>query len=455
MTAEPGVAAPPAAARIPAERTHHGDTVTDEYSWLAGKENPETIAFLDAENAYTQAMTAGQAPLRDAIFGEIRARTQETDLSVPARKGGWWYYTRTVEGQQYALHCRRPVRPDDTGPPGTGDGGARDGDVRDGGSLDRGSLDGEEILLDGNELAGDGEFFSLGAFSVSPDGRLLAYSTDFAGSERFTLRVKDLVSGETAADEIPGTFYGGAWSADGSALFYVTVDEAWRPYRVWRHVVGTPAADDVIVFEEPDERFWVGVVLTRSERFLVISASSKLTSEVWLLDAAHPAGEFRVVAPRRHGVEYEVEHQVTADGTDRLLILHNDHAENFELAQAPLADPAAWTPVVRHRAGTRLLGVERVRRPPRHPPAQGRADRAAGAAGRRQPARDRLPRAGLPGLAGGEPRVPRAGLPAGLRLAGDAGLRVRLRHRDGRADPAAAPPGAAPAGRGRVRPGRL
>ena len=131
--------APPAAARIPAERTHHGDTVIDEYSWLADKENPETIAFLDAENAYTQAMTAGQAPLRDAIFGEIKARTQETDLSVPARKGGWWYYTRTVEGQQYALHCRRAVRPDDTGPPLTGDGGP---------------LDGEEILLDGNELAG-------------------------------------------------------------------------------------------------------------------------------------------------------------------------------------------------------------------------------------------------------------------------------------------------------------
>jgi oligopeptidase B len=362
------VAAPPAAARIPAERTHHGDTVIDEYAWLADKENLETIAFLDAENAYTQAQTASQAPLRDAIFGEIKARTQETDLSVPARKGGWWYYTRTVEGMQYALHCRRAVRPgtalaETGGPPGIGEGGPVDG----------GPLDGEEVLLDGNELAGDGQFFSLGAFSVSPDGRLLAYSTDFAGSERFTLRVKDLVSGETAPDEIPGTFYGGAWSADGSALFYVTVDEAWRPYRVWRHLIGTPANEDVVVFEEPDERFWVGVGLTRSERFLVISASSKLTSEVWLLDAAHPRGEFTVVAPRRQGVEYEVEHQVTADGTDRLLILHNDHAENFELAQvelaqvelarvqlarAPLSDPAAWTPVVRHRADTRLLGVD-------------------------------------------------------------------------------------------------
>ena len=151
----------------------------------------------------------------------------------------------------------------------------------------------------------------------------------------------------------------------------MTVDEAWRPYRVWRHVIGTPAATDVVVFEEADERFWVGVRLTRSERFLVLSASSKLTSEVWLLDAARPGGEPAVVAPRRQGVEYEVEHQVTADGTDRLLILHNDHAENFELArslpgrasqagltQAPLADPAAWTPLVPHRDGTRLLGVD-------------------------------------------------------------------------------------------------
>jgi oligopeptidase B len=348
VTAEPGVAAPPAVARIPAERTHHGDTVIDEYAWLADKENPETIAFLDAENAYTQAMTADQVPLRGAIFDEIKARTQETDLSVPARKGGWWYYSRTVEGQQYALHCRRAVRPGDAGPPLTGDGGP---------------LDGEEILLDGNELAAGQEFFSLGAFDVSPDGRLLAYSTDFAGSERFTMRVKDLVSGETAPDEIPGTFYGTAWSADGSALFYVTVDETWRPHRVWRHVIGTPAAEDVVVLEEPDEKFWVGVRLTRSERFLVISVASKLTGEVWLLDAADPGGEPTVVAPRRPGVEYEVEHQVMADGTDRLLILHNDHAENFELAQVelagpPLSDRTAWTPVIRHRDDTRLLAVE-------------------------------------------------------------------------------------------------
>jgi oligopeptidase B len=339
------------ARRIPSERTHHGDTVIDEYAWLADSADPETLRYLEAENAYTAAMTAGQAGLRETIFREIKGRTQETDLSVPVRKDGWWYYARTVAGKQYPVHCRRAVQPGEDAPPGTGDGAP---------------LPGEEILLDGNEVAGDSPFFSLGAFEVSPDGRLLGYSTDFAGDERFTLRVKDLVTGQITADEIPGTFYGCAWSADGSALFYTTVDAAWRPYRVWRHQVGTPAADDVVVIEEADQRFNVGVGLTRSQRYLTIGISSPLTSEVWLLDAATPAASPRVVLPRRHGVEYSVEHQAGPDGTGRLLILHNDGALNFELAQVPLRDPAPagplaspadLSPVIAHRADTRLLSV--------------------------------------------------------------------------------------------------
>jgi oligopeptidase B len=334
---------PPAARRARQERTFHGDTFVDEYAWLAGKDNPETIAFLEAENAYTEAMTVGQEGLREAIFGEIKARTKETDLSVPSRKGGWWYYVRTVEGQQYPVFCRRAVRPDDAGPPMSEEGAP---------------LDGEEVLLDGNELAGDGQFFAIGAYTVSPDGRLLAYSTDFSGGERFTLRVKDLVTGETAADEIPDTFYGAAWSLYGSALFYTTVDDAWRPYRVWRHLVGTAAAEDVMVYEESDEKFRVGVGLTRSERFLVLSVASSVTSEAWLLDAARSEGEFTIVTPRRQGVEYHVDHQIAADGTDRLLILHNDHAENFELAVAPLSDPANRTTLIPHRADTRLLDMD-------------------------------------------------------------------------------------------------
>src|SRR5579872_1358411 len=264
---------PPVARKVPVKRTHHGDTVIDDYAWLAGKDDPATIAYLKAENAYTEELTAGLEPLRERIFGEIKARTKETDLSVPVRKGDWWHYGRTVEGKQYQVHCRRRVRPGEVLPPMSADG----------------RLDGEEVLLDGNEVAAGASFFSLGNFRLSPDQRLLAYSTDFTGDERFTLRIKDLTTGTPWPDEIPGTYYGCAWSADGGYLFYVTVDEAWRPFRVWRHKAGTPAQDDVLVFEEADERFWVGVSLSRSEQYIMIRTASVLTSEVLLLDAADPA----------------------------------------------------------------------------------------------------------------------------------------------------------------------
>ncbi len=329
---------PPTAKQVPSPRTFHGDTVIDEYAWLAVKDDPDTIDYLRAENAYTEAATAPLAPLREQIFEEIKARTQESDLSVPARKGGWWHYARTVEGKQYAVHCRRLVRPGEGIPPIPEDGTP---------------LDGEEELLDGNELAVGHDFFSLGLFRTSPDQRWLAYSTDFSGNERYTIRIKDLATGAMLPDEIPDTYAGGAWSLDGSTLFYTTVDDAWRPYRVWRHRIGTPAEHDDMVFEEPDERFHVYVGLTRSESFLMIRSGSVLTSEVWLLDAAAPSAGFTVVAPRRQGVDYDVEH-----AGDQFLILHNDGAENFELATAPLDSPGAWTPLVPHRADTRLLGVD-------------------------------------------------------------------------------------------------
>lgn len=329
---------PPAAKRVPTERTHHGDTVVDEYAWLAVKDDPDTIAYLQAENAYTEGATAHLAALRETLFNETKRRTQETDLSVPTRKGGYWYYTRTVEGRQYGIQCRRQVRPDETDPPATTDGTPPDG---------------EEILLDGNALAEGHDFFALGTFDVSADGRWLAYSTDFSGDERFTLRIKDLATGEVLPDEVPSTFYGTAWSADGSALFYLTVDDAWRPYRVWRHQVGTAAADDVVVYQEDDERFWVGVELTRSERFILIDAHSKTTSEVRALPAADPTAEPVVIAPRRQGVDYSVEHH-----GHRFLILHNDGAEDFALAYTSVDAPGDWVPMIEHTPGTRLESVD-------------------------------------------------------------------------------------------------
>ncbi|MFF3443822.1 S9 family peptidase [Streptosporangium sp. NPDC002721] len=327
---------PPTAKKVPSERVHHGDTVVDDYAWLTVKDDPEVVAYLEAENAYTQEATAHLKPLQETLFQEIKGRTLETDLSVPTRKGGWWYYSRTEEGKQYGIQCR--VAADGETPP----------------ELKAGeSLPGEEILLDGNELAGDSDFFSIGTSSVSPDGTLLAYSTNFTGDERFTLKVKNLTTGETLPDEIPGIFYGGAWSADGTAFFYTTVDDAWRPNQVHRHTIGSPAEDDALVHEESDERFWVGIGLSRSERYLVLSAGSKITSEVRILEAGDPTGEFRVVRPRETGVEYGVDH-----AGDRFLVLHNRNAENFELATAPLDDPGSWTPLIEHRADTRLLDVD-------------------------------------------------------------------------------------------------
>ncbi|MET9343799.1 S9 family peptidase [Nonomuraea sp. NPDC003804] len=327
---------PPLAKKVPSERTHHGDTVIDEYAWLTNKEDPDTIAYLQQENDYLKQETTHLDELQEQVFQEIKGRTQETDLSVPSRKGAWWYFSRTQEGKQYGISCRVPAD-GDTPPEVTTDA----------------TLPGEQVLLDGNELAGDNDFFSIGTSAVTPDGKLLAYSTDYKGDERFTLTFKDLETGEKLADEISGVFYGGAWSADGTTFFYTRVDDAWRPYQVHRHVLGTDAADDVLVYEESDERFWVGIGLTRSEKYLVLGAGSKITSEVRILDAEDPTGEFRVVRPRVTGVEYGVEH-----AGDRFFVLHNEHAENFELATAPLDDPGSWTPLIPHREDTRLLEID-------------------------------------------------------------------------------------------------
>lgn len=336
----PNGSTPPTARRRPQPRTHHGEVFEDPYEWLRDKDNPEVIAYLEAENSYTEDQTHQLGELSDAIFNEIKARTQETDLSVPTystHAGGlaYWYYVRTVEGSEYPIYCR-VVAPDRRTPP--------DPETE---------IVGEEILLDGNLAAEGHEFFSIGAFSVSVDGRLLAYSVDTVGDERFTLRVLDLETGELLGNEITDTAYGVAW-AQNSHLFYTRADQAWRPHVVLRHRVGTDPATDVEVFTEPDERFWVGVDTSRDERWLIIAAGSKLTSEYWLLSADDPEGQPRVVAPRRQGVEYDVE---TAG--DRLLIVHNDGAEDFELAQAPLdaTSPTQWTPVLPHQPGVRILGV--------------------------------------------------------------------------------------------------
>jgi oligopeptidase B len=321
------------------ERVHHGDRVIDPFEWLRDKNDPEVIAHLEQENAYAEAMTSHLEPLRARIFDEIKSRTQETDLSVPEAYRGWWYYSRTFEGKQYATQCRvRKVM--GRGRP----------------QLEPGvTPEGEQLLLDGNVEAKGHEFFSLGAFEVSSDGRRIAYAVDVQGDERFALRVRDIQTGALIDEAVTAIGYGAVWSLDGQHLFYTRMDESWRPHEVWRHEVGSAAGDDVLVFEEPDERFWMGIGSSRDDAWVIIQVGSKLTSEVLLLDAAAPLGEPRVVAPRRHGVEYDVE-----PAGDCLLIVHNANHPDFELAKAPLdaTSHQQWSPLAETVAGERLIGVE-------------------------------------------------------------------------------------------------
>ena len=333
---------PPIAKRVETRREHHGDVFIDPYEWLRDKESPDVIAYLEAENDYTDKMTANLEPLRQKIFDEIKARTKETDLSVPTRRGDWWYYARTFEGKQYGVHCRCPVSdPDDWNPP----------------ELDEDTeIPGEQVLLDENVEAEGHDFFALGAASVSLDANLLAYSVDVVGDERYTLRFKDLRTGERYPDEIVGIGAGVTWAADNRTVYYSTVDAAWRPDTVWRYLLGS-GGDSEQVYHEPDERFWLAVGRTRSNAYVLIAAGSAVTSEVRYADATDPGAEFTVVLPRRDGVEYSVEHAVVG-GQDRFLIVHNDGAVNFTLVEAPVGDATQPRTLIPHRDDVRLDGVD-------------------------------------------------------------------------------------------------
>ena len=317
---------PPRAPRRQKILSLHGDERSDDWYWLRERDDPETTSYLEAENAYTDAMTAHTDELQAQLYEEMRGRIQETDESAPVLHGGYWYLHRTVEGLQYPIHCRR-----------------------------RGSSDGpEEVLLDENEAAEGHDYFRLGVLTISPDHSVLAYSSDTTGAERYTLRFRDPASGRDLPDEIPNTYYGLAWASDSKTVFYTRPDEAMRPYQLWRHVLGTDTGDDVCVYEESDERFFLSVHRTRSGAFVVLGLESMITSEARVLDASVPDGEFRLVEPRRQGVEYTLDHR-----GGRFYVVTNDEAPNFRLMEAPVETPgrANWRELVPHRDDVRLLGV--------------------------------------------------------------------------------------------------
>ncbi len=317
---------PPKARRQPTVREHHGDRFEDAYAWMSERDDPALLEYLAEENAHAATLTDHLKPLADAIYEEFRSRIQETDLTVPVRHDRWWYYSRTVEGDQYPIegrirlaeHADRPTLEGDAAPTG------------------------EELLLDHNAEAKGHDFFAVAGSEVSPAGDLLAYGADLAGDERYDLRVRRIATGELLDETVKQTGGALAWSLDGRQLFYTRVDEAWRPHQVWRHEVGTAQDVDVLVHDEPDERFFVGVSASRDDRHIIIGIGSKTTNEYRILDAADPLGTPRIVAERRHGVEYDIE-----PIGDHLLVVHNARRTNFELAIAPITCTSheEWVPL--------------------------------------------------------------------------------------------------------------
>ena len=357
--ADPAVA--PVAARRPAVVEAHGDRRQDDWLWLRDRHDPAVLDLLRAENAYTEASTAHLAGLRERLFEEIRGRIVETDLSVPVRKDGWWYYSRTVEGADYAIHCRLPVGAvagDPDTPPGTDAGEATPAASVPGAAP--GSWPDEEVLLDENAVAVGTDYLDVANLSVSPGHRRLAYGVDTQGDERFTLHLRDLESGRPLPERIDGTSYGVAWSNDEETVFYTRPDAANRTYQLWRHRVGTAPADDHLVYEEGDEHFHLGVSRTKDGAYVLLELRSKVTSEVHVIPADAPLTEPRPVAARRDGVEYEVEHHPGGGGEAVFLVLTNDGAKNFRLLAAPAGHPARsqWTELLPHRPTTRLEAVD-------------------------------------------------------------------------------------------------
>ncbi len=351
--------APPSAPRRPHVISAHGDDREDPWFWLRQRDDPEVLGYLEAENAYTDRETEPLGPLRSALFEEMKARIKETDMSVPARRGPWWYYTRTEEGKDYAIHCRRPGRGRDELPPAGEPGGE------------------EQILLDENQLAEGSEYFALGGAAVSHDHLWLAYSTDRTGNEQYELRFLPLdaeTSPALGAEAVPDTGYGLAWSAGAEFVFYVRLDEAQRPFQLWRHRLGTDPAGDVLVFEEPDRRFSLGTGSTRDETFVLIGLHSTNTSEWLAVPSDAPLTPPQVVIPRREGIEYTVDHFTPAAGdsdTDTetgagagagwFVTLTNDAAQDFRVLAAPdtaLGTTAEWREVVPHRPGVRVEDVD-------------------------------------------------------------------------------------------------
>ncbi len=305
----------------------HGHVLVDDFAWLREKDNPETIAYLEAENAYTAAVMEPTAGLQEKLYREMLSHIQETDVSVPYRDGDYRYYSRTEEGLQYPIYCRKHL-----------------------------DLDAPEIvILDVNELAKGESFMAIGAFAVSDDGNLLAFSKDIKGFRQYTLQVKDLRTGELLPERVErvGSI---VWASDSRTLFYTVEDEVQkRQYQLFRHVLGTPHEQDVLVYEEMDERFNLGAGRTRDRKYIILESGSHTTSEARFVPSDGPEGEFRLIAPRRENIEYSPEHR-----NGHWFLRINDTGRNFRLVTTPVENsaPEGWPELIPHRPDVMLEDVE-------------------------------------------------------------------------------------------------
>jgi oligopeptidase B len=318
--------APPAAAKKPQTFEKFGDKRVDDYFWLREKSNPEVIDYLKAENAYTQSVLGPLKEFQDTLYKDMLSRIKETDENVPYRKGEYWYYSRTEQGKQYSIYCRK-----------------------------KGSLDAkEEIVLDLNEFGKDNKFVGLGAYDVSPNGKMLAYSTDFTGFRQYTLRFKDLETGKML-DEKAERVTSVAWGNDNQTVFFVTEDATTkRSDRLFRQKLASGKVAEEL-YNEKDELYGIEVDVTRSQGFVTLNSESSETNETWLLDANKPDGKFESYLPRKENIKYHIDH-----AGKELFIVINDKGRNYRLVTAPegKADPKKWKELIPHRADVKLDRVD-------------------------------------------------------------------------------------------------
>ena len=316
----------PSAPKRPQEITTHGDTRIDPWFWLRDVEDPATLEYLRAENAHTEAVMAPEEELQERLFLEMRARIKEDDSTVPEKEGEYYYYTRFEEGKQYPIHCRK-----------------------------RGSPDGpEEILINVNELAEGKDYTRVGSWENSPDHKWLAYSVDSDGSEQYTIVIKNLETGELLDEAIPNSYYSLEWANDNRTIFYDVLDENHRPVKIFRHHLGEDPSKDELVYEEKDERFFVGVAKSSSQRFIFVASSGNNMSEWYFMDGNDPSSELTLVEPRRPDFEYDIDHH-----DERFLIRNNgDGARDFKVSETPVSAPgfANWRDFVPHVLGRPIGG---------------------------------------------------------------------------------------------------